>query len=35
MAKTCANIRELRERVALHYGKKIVQLSLALPMPSE
>lgn len=31
MAKMCNNIRELREKVAEHYGRSIVQLSLSLP----
>ena len=31
IAKTCDNITELRERVAVHYGKKPVQLSISLP----
>jgi hypothetical protein len=31
MAKTCTNIRELREKVAQHYGKEPVQLTLYLP----
>ncbi|KPP85099.1 P63C domain-containing protein [Erythrobacter sp. HL-111] len=34
MAKTCSNMRELRDMVAEHYGREIVQLSLALPRPS-
>jgi len=34
MAKTCQNMRELRERVAEHYGRSIVQLTLSLPRPS-
>jgi hypothetical protein len=34
MAKTCTNMRELRDRVAQHYGRKIVQFSLALSPPS-
>lgn len=33
MAKVCGDIRELREKVALHYGKQIVQLTLSLPKP--
>lgn len=31
MAKTCKDIRELRQRVAEHYGKKPVQFTLYLP----
>lgn len=31
MAKTCQDIRELRERVAQHYGREVVQLTLSLP----
>lgn len=31
MAKTCTSIRELRDKVAEHYGKEIVQLSFSLP----
>ena len=34
MAKTCENIRELRDKVAEHYGKEIVQLTLSLPKRS-
>lgn len=33
MAKTCSNMRELRDRVAEHYGNRIVQLTLSLPKP--
>lgn len=33
MAKPCTNIRELRDKVAQHYGKTMVQFSLPLPMP--
>lgn len=33
VAKTCSDIRELRERVAEHYGKETVQLTLTLPKP--
>jgi putative SOS response-associated peptidase YedK len=28
-------MRELREKVARHYGREMVQFSLALPMPKE
>ena len=31
MAKTCDSMRELRDKVAEHYGRELVQLSLALP----
>ncbi len=31
MAKTCENMRDLRTKVATHYGKQIVQFSLPLP----
>lgn len=31
MAKTCHDIRELRQRVAEHYGKKPVQFTMYLP----
>ena len=31
MAKTCNDMRELRDKVALHYGKKPVQLTIYLP----
>ena len=30
MAKTCHNIRDLRQKVAEHYGKKPVQFTLYL-----
>lgn len=33
MAKTCHDMRELREKVAEHYGKTMVQMTLALPKP--
>jgi hypothetical protein len=33
MAKPCINIRELQDRVALHYGKRPVQLTFYVPMP--
>lgn len=33
MAKACENMRELRDRVAQHYGNQIVQLTLSLPKP--
>lgn len=31
IAKTCSDIRELREKVAIHYGREPVQLTLYLP----
>ncbi|GBQ90842.1 P63C domain-containing protein [Gluconobacter albidus] len=31
LAKSCSDIRELRDKVAEHYGHEIVQLSLSLP----
>jgi hypothetical protein len=31
MSKTCSTIRELRDRVAEHYGKEAVQLTFYLP----
>ena len=31
MAKTCHTVRELRQKVAEHYGKEPVQLTLYLP----
>lgn len=33
MAKTCTSIRELRDRVAQHYGRHVTQFTLSLPMP--
>jgi hypothetical protein len=35
MAKLCTDMRELREKVARHYGRQMVQFSLALPNPKE
>lgn len=35
MAKTCTDMRELRDKVALHYGKQPVQFRMYLPMPGE
>jgi hypothetical protein len=32
MAKTCENMRELRYKVAKHYGKEVLQFSLSLPV---
>lgn len=34
MSKTCVNMRELRDKVAQHYGRQMVQFSLPLPYPS-
>ena len=33
MAKACQDMRELRDRVAEHYGKQTVQFTLSLPKP--
>lgn len=33
IAKTCEDIKELREKVAIHYGREPVQLTLYLPKP--
>ena len=33
MAKPCTNIRELRDKVAFHYGKEPVQLTMYVDMP--
>lgn len=35
MAKDCADMRELREKVARHYGREVVQFSLSLPAPKD
>jgi P63C domain len=35
MSKTCQSIRELREKVAHHYGTEPMQLTLYLPKPKE
>ena len=35
MSKTCTTIRELRQKVAEHYGKEPVQLTLYLPKGKE
>ncbi|WP_245232761.1 P63C domain-containing protein [Thiorhodococcus minor] len=35
MSKTCDHIRELREKVARHYGKKPVQFTLYLKPPAD
>jgi hypothetical protein len=34
MGKTCTTIRELREKVAHHYGKEPMQLTMYLPKPA-
>jgi hypothetical protein len=34
MAKECHDMRELREKVARHYGREVVQFSLSLPAPA-
>lgn len=34
MAKECHDMRELRDKVARHYGRQVVQFSLSLPPPS-
>lgn len=33
MAKECRDMRELRDKVARHYGRQVVQFSLSLPNP--
>ncbi|WPP03742.1 P63C domain-containing protein [Methylocella tundrae] len=33
MAKDCTDMRQLREKVARHYGRRMVQFTLSLPMP--
>ena len=33
VAKDCEDMREFREKVARHYEREVVQLSLALPKP--
>jgi hypothetical protein len=33
MAKECHDLRELRDKVARHYGRRVVQFSLSLPNP--
>jgi hypothetical protein len=35
MAKDCKDMRQLREKVARHYGRRIVQFSLSLPVPGD
>ncbi len=34
MAKECHDMRELRDKVARHYGRRMVQFSMSLPPPS-
>jgi hypothetical protein len=34
MAKACMSMRELRERMAMQFGKQAVQLSLFMPIPA-
>lgn len=33
MSKTCTDMRELRAKVAQHYGRSLIQLTLSLPKP--
>jgi hypothetical protein len=35
MAKECHDMGELREKVARHYARQVVQFSLSLPPPKE
>jgi hypothetical protein len=35
MAKDCKDMRQLREKVARHYGRRMVQFTLSLPMPND
>jgi len=35
MAKTCTSMRELRNKVAQHYGRRMMQFSFSLPMREE
>ena len=35
MAKDCRDMRELRDKVARHYGRQFVQFSMSLPMPDQ
>jgi len=32
MAKTCTNMRELKDKVALHYGKRPIQFTMYMPI---
>ena len=34
MAKDCVDMRQLRDKVARHYGRTVVQFSLSLPLPA-
>jgi P63C domain len=34
MAKDCTDMRQLREKVAQHYGRRMVQFTLSLPPPT-
>jgi hypothetical protein len=33
MAKDCVDMRQLRDKVAHHYGRSVVQFTLSLPLP--
>jgi hypothetical protein len=35
MAKECHDMRDLRDKVARHYGRQVVQFSFALPAPKD
>jgi hypothetical protein len=35
MAKECRDKREMRDKVARHDGRQVVQFSLSLPIPEE
>jgi len=35
MAKECTDMRELRDKVARHYGRQVVQFTLSLPPPHQ
>jgi hypothetical protein len=35
MAKDCNDMRELREKVARHYGRQVVQFTPSLPFPKD
>src|ERR1700730_10071297 len=34
MAKECTDMRQLRDKVARHYGRRMVQFTLSLPDPA-
>ena len=34
MAKDCIDMRQLRDKVARHYGRRMVQFTLSLPLPA-